>query len=220
MTMKTITVKGTGRVQVKPDLIVVTLRLATEDKEYGKAMELAAEKIDMTSQALESIGFEKGALKTTDFNVHTKYESVRDKDGSYKSMFKGYECSHSLKTEFDFDTKLLAKVLSTISRCLTKPELSVSFTMKNPTTVGEELLKSAAKNAKEKAEILCAASGVKLGELVSVAYDWNEINVFSDTDYKVESRCMMKAEASLSNIDIQPDDIKTSDSATFVWEIV
>ena len=61
---------------------------------------------------------------------------------------------------------------------------------------------------------------MKLGELVSVAYDWNEINVFSDTDYKVESRCMMKAEASLSNIDIQPDDIKTSDSATFVWEIV
>lgn len=218
--MKTITVKGAGRAQVKPDLIVVSLRLATEDKEYDKATELAAEKIDLTSKALESIGFCKGSLKTTDFNVRTKYESVRDKDGSYKSVFRGYECSHGLKIEFDFDTKLLAKVLSAISRCLSKPELSVSFTVKDPTAVGEELLKSAAKNAREKAEILCAASGVRLGELVSVAYDRGEMNVLSDTDYRVEGRCMMKAEASLSNIDIQPDDIKASDSATFVWEII
>lgn len=31
--MKTITVKGTGRVSAKPDLIVVSMRLETEDKD-------------------------------------------------------------------------------------------------------------------------------------------------------------------------------------------
>lgn len=218
--MKTITIKGTGRISVKPDLIVVAIRLETEDKEYDKTMETAAKRIDVLNKSLEELGFEKNAAKTTSFNVRTNYESVRDKDGSYKSVFKGYVCNHNLKIEFDFDTKRLAKTLSTISRCLAKPELSISFTVKNPTAVSEELLKSAAENARQKAEILCSASGVKLGDLVSINYDRGEINVLSDTDYKIESRCMMKAEACLSNIEIEPDNIDANDTATFVWEIL
>ena len=167
----------------------------------------------------EKIGFEKNSVKTTDFNVRTNYESVKDKSGNYKSVFKGYVCNHNLKVEFDFDTKTLARVLSAISESLAKPEFSISFTVKDPSAVSGELLKSAVKNAKEKAEILCLASGVKLGELVSIDYNWGEINLYSDTNYEVGDRFMAKA-ACLSNIDIQPDDIKTSDTATLVWEIL
>ena len=81
-------------------------------------------------------------------------------------------------------------------------------------------MKSAAKNAKEKAKILCSASNVKLGDLVSIDYNWGEIDVYSNTDYKVEAKCLMNSGDRLSNIDIQPDDISVSDTATFVWEIV
>ena len=218
--MKTITVKGMGRVSVKPDLIVLSMRLETEDKEYDKTMQLAAERIEQLNKSLEAIGFEKQSVKTTNFYVRTDYESVRDKNGSYKNVFKGYVCSHNLKVEFDFDTDRLAKALSAISDCVAKPEFSISFTVKAPANVSVELLKSAASNAKEKAEILCAASGVKLGELISIDYNWGEINVNSDTEYKIESRCMMKAEAGLSNIDIQPDDVNVNDTATFVWELL
>jgi len=218
--MKTITVKGTGKASVSPDLIVVSMKLATEDKEYDKTMENAAEKIELLNKALEEIGFEKKALKTTSFNVRTEYESVRSKDGGYKSVFKGYACNHSLKVELDFDTKRLAEVLTAVSHCLAKPEFSVSFTVKDPTAISRELLKAAAQNAKEKAEILCSASGVELGELISVDYNWEEICLYSNTDYKVESRRMMKAEACLANIDIEPENINVSDSAAFVWEIL
>ena len=216
---KTITVKGVGNVSVKPDLIVVSMKLATEDIEYEKTMELAAKRISLIKDSLEKIGFEKNSVKTTDFKVRTNYESVKDKNGNYKSVFKGYVCNHSLKVEFDFDTKMLARVLSAISESLAKPEFSISFTVKDPSAVNSELLKSAVKNAKEKAEILCSASGVKLGELVSIDYNWGEINLYSDTNYEVGDRFMAKA-ACLSNIDIQPDDIKTSDTATLVWEIL
>lgn len=216
---KTITVKGVGNVSVKPDLIVVSMKLATEDREYDKTMELAAQRISLINDSLETIGFEKNSVKTTDFNVRTNYESVKDKSGNYKSVFKGYVCNHNLKVEFDFDTNTLARVLSAISESLAKPEFSISFTVKDPSVVSGELLKSAVKNAKEKAEILCAASGVKLGELVSIDYNWGEINLYSDTNYEVGDRFMAKA-ACLSNIDIQPDDIKTSDTATLVWGIL
>lgn len=219
MATKIITVKGVGNVSVKPDLIVVSMKLATEDREYEKTMELAAQRISLINGSLEKIGFKKNSVKTTDFNVRTNYESVKDKSGNYKSVFKGYVCNHNLKVEFDFNTKMLASVLSAISESLAKPEFSISFTVKDSSAVCGELLKSAVKNAKEKAEILCSASGVKLGELVSIDYNWGEIDLYSDTNYEVGDRFMAKA-ACLSNIDIQPDDIKTTDTATLVWEIL
>ena len=218
--MKTITVKGMGKVSASPDLIAVSMHLETEDKEYDKTMESAAEKIELLNKSLEEVGFEKKAVKTTNFNVQPNYESVRDKNGNYKSEFKGYVCNHGLKVEFDFDTKRLAKVLTAISACLAKPEFSISFTVKDPSAVNAELLKSAAQNAKEKAEILCSASGVKIGELVSIDYNWGELNVYSNTDYKLAGRRMMKAEACMANIDIEPEDIKVNDTATFVWGIL
>ena len=218
--MKTVSIKGIGKVSVKPDLIVITMRMESEDKEYDKATELAAEKIELLSNALAKVGFEKTAIKTTNFNVRTQYESVKDKNGSYKNVFKGYVCNHDIKVEFDIDTKKLAKVLSAVSVCLAKPEFSIAFTVKDSSAVSAELLKSAAQNAKEKAEILCAGCGVKLGELQSINYGWGEPDVRSDTDYRVDGRCMLKAESCLSNIDIQPEDIKVNDAATFVWEII
>ncbi|MDD6927584.1 MAG: SIMPL domain-containing protein [bacterium] len=51
--MKTITVKGVGKVSVKPDLIVVSMTLTSEDKEYEKTMELAAEKIKLVTEKIE-----------------------------------------------------------------------------------------------------------------------------------------------------------------------
>ncbi len=217
--MKTITVKGTGRTSVKPDLIVITMRLETEAEEYEKTIGLAAGRIDALNKSLEEVGFEKQTVKTADFNIRADYQSVKDKNGNYKSVFKGYVCNHTLKIEFDSDMKRLSEALAAISGCVAKPEFSISFTVKDPSAVSRELLKSAARNAEEKAEILCAASGVKIGGLTSIDYNWDEISLYSDTNYKLESRCLT-ANPGLSNIDIEPDDIKAEDTATFVWEII
>ena len=64
---KTITVKGVGNVSVKPDLIVVSMKLATEDREYDKTMELAEERISLINDSLEKIGFEKNSVQSRSF---------------------------------------------------------------------------------------------------------------------------------------------------------
>lgn len=215
--MKTITVKGVGSASVKPDLIVVSMRMETKDKDYEKTMEYAAERINLINDALEEVGFEKSAVKTTSFDVDTDYESVKDKDGNYKSVFRGYVCKHDLKVEFDMDTKKLAKALAAISSSYAFPKLSVSFTVKDPNAVKKEVLKSAAINAREKADILCTASGAKLGDLISIDYNWGEISVYSESRYDMV--CCDRVIGSAPDFDIEPDDIDAHDSATFVWEI-
>lgn len=215
--MRTITVKGIGAVSVKPDLIVLRLSMETAEYEYDAAMKAAAEKIDFLNKALEAAGFEKKSAKTADFRVRADYDRLNDGKGNYTSVFMGYKCRHELKIEFDFDTKRLAKALSEISKCIAKPEISIDFTVKDSSAVSGELLKAAVKNAREKAEILCAASGAKLGELLSIDYNWGELHLYSETDYDVEGKCMMLGAA--DDMDIEPEEIKARDTATFAWEI-
>lgn len=215
--MRTITVKGIGAVSVKPDLIVLRLSMETAEYEYDTAMKAAAEKIDFLNKALEAAGFEKKSAKTADFRVRADYDRLNDGKGNYTSVFMGYKCRHELKIEFDFDTKRLAKALSEISECIAKPEISIDFTVKDSSAVSGELLKAAVKNAREKAEILCAASGAKLGELLSIDYNWGELHLYSATDYDVEDKCMMLGAA--DDMDIEPEEIKARDTATFAWEI-
>ena len=180
---RTITVKGMGNVKTAPDYVVVSMNLETQAMEYEETMERAAQQIDYLNTSLEAVGFEKKSVKTTNFNVRTDYESVKDKNGNYKSVFNGYVCSHRLKVEFDFDTKRLAQTLSAISKSLAKPELSIAFTVKDPSAINKELLRSATINAREKAEVLCEASDVELGDLLTIDYNWGELNIVSRTDY-------------------------------------
>ena len=85
----------------------------------------------------------------------------------------------------------------------------------------DALRESACANAKAKAkaEILTKASGVTLGELVSIDYNWGELHLYSPTRYEMEADCLMKISAAPTAMDIEPDDIDVSDSVTFVWEI-
>ena len=215
---RTITVKGIGKVSARPDYVVLSMTLESNHKDYDKAMELAAEDIQHLNDTLSGIGFEKGSVKTTNFNVRTDYERVKDRNGDYKSVFCGYEVTHNLKLAFDFNMDRLSQALSAISRCLSHPQLSIAFTVKDATAINEEMLRSASINAKRKAEILCDVSGVTLGELVAIDYNWGELDIYSRTRYDCCEEAMPIMAAG-TPMDIDPDDIDVSDTATFVWGI-
>ena len=211
-----ITVKGIGNVNVKPDLIVITMDIQAQNKDYDKTMEQAAESVNSLQNSIQSAGFDKKDLKTTSFNVMTHYENYKDKNNNYKSRFDGYICEQGLKLEFAFNTEVMSKTLTTIAKASVNPQLNIQFSVKNKAAVSEELLLSATENAKRKAGILTKSSGVVLGDLVSIDYNWGELHLYSQTRYEVD-KCI-----SLDNScapEIEPDDIDVSDTVTFVWEI-
>ena len=218
--MRTITVKGVGNVSAKPDYITISMTVESVENDYDKAMDGAARRIENLKAAAVSVGYEKEALKTVSFNVETRYENVKDRQGSYKREFAGYACVYRLKLAFDFDSKQLAKVISAIANSGANPELSIAFTVKNPAKVSEELLESAAQNARAKAEILCKAAGAELGQLISIDYNWGELNIVSRTSYEMED-CLMPLAAmdKCCAPEIEPDDINVSDTVAFTWEI-
>lgn len=58
-----------------------------------------------------------------------------------------------------------------------------------------------------------------LREMKKYPYEM-ELNVYSNTRYDMEEECLAAPMmAKCAEIDIEPDDIDVSDTATFVWEI-
>ena len=138
---RTITVKGIGKASAKPDYVVFSMTLESKHKDYDKAMDMAADHIQQLNETLCGIGFEKDSVKTTNFSVRTDYDRVKDRNGNYQSVFRGYEVTHNLKLAFDFDMGRLSQALSTIAGCLSHPQLSVAFTVKDATAINEEMLR-------------------------------------------------------------------------------
>lgn len=212
---RTITVRGVGRAVVKPDLINIDITLKAKNKKYEEAMEFSNGQLEKLQNALEGAGFNKDSLKSTDFNVCAEYENSRTLDGGYRREFCGFVCTHGLKLSFELDMDRLAAALCTVSGCLAEPEINVSFTVGDPTAVSEKLLKNAAEDARKKAEILCEASGCRLGRLVSVDYGCSDHRAVSPTGMVFSANCRTAAKMA----DITPDNIDLTDFASFIWEI-
>lgn len=212
-----ITVKGVGNINVKPDLIVITMDLVSHEYSYEDTMELATNSVYALEKAIEKVGFNKKDLKTTRFDISTKYKSYYDENNKYKSEFDGYECEQGLKLQFDLDMNMLSKVLTAITTSGVNPKVNIRFSVRDKQRVSEELLIDATENARRKAEILAKASKVSLGRLVSIDYNWSELNIYSNIEYEMESKIVSEEKAYAPNI--EPDDINLSDTVAFVWEI-
>ena len=216
--MRTIRVTGKGMLKVRPDMTRIVITLEGVEPEYGKTLKRSAEETEQLKDTLEPFGFEREELKTLSFSVDTEYESYKVKD-EYKRRFAGYKFTHVLKVEFDSDNKRLGKVLYALANCQLSPEFRLSYTVKDPEAVKNELLGKAVRDAAAKAGVLSGAAGVKLGDIQSVDYSWGEI----EFEYRPMSRDLacdcLGAPGGSYDMDIEPDDIDVQDTVTVVWEI-
>lgn len=217
--MRTIRVTGKGQIRVHPDMTRIVITLDGMDERYGETIRRSSEDTEEMKELLVPFGFQPSDLKTLSFGVDTEYESYKVKD-EYKRRFVGYKYTHVLKLEFESDNRRLGKILYALANCRLHPEFRLSYTVKDPEAVKNELLGKAVKDAAAKAGVLSGAAGVKLGDIQSVDYSWGEISF--------ECRPMSKAllaepcvdECACYDMDIEPDDIDAEDTVTVVWEIL
>lgn len=208
-----IKIKGVGRVKRTPDTIVLSLDIEEKDVCYSNAVEGAAKQLKVMQENLATVGFQKDELKTVDFTISPDYEDVRNENGDYVRQFYGYKVNQELKLTFPLEMERLNKVMSVLVMCVVNPEVRIGFAISDENGIKKELLRSATQDALEKANILCEASNVKLGKLLSIDYSWKEISFETEDKYEV-------FEAHGAEFDMQPDDIKISDTVEFNWEII
>lgn len=217
---RTIRVTGKGFVSLKPDLTNISLGFSKVLPTYEEALKAAAEDVNIVKNELAKIGFDKQDLKTTSFDVNLHHESTKDKDGNYKSVFKGYRYSQRLRFSFDANNETLGKVLYTISKLPMSPDFDMYYSVKDTESAKQVLLSNAIKDARKKAEVIAIAANIGLGEVLDINYSWASIEfVGRHYDMCVTNNYACDVAGSL-DVDIEPDDITKSDSVTVTYKII
>ena len=218
--MRTIRVTGKGQLKVHPDMTRITITLEGTGQEYDATLKKSSGDTEKLKDLLVLFGFEASDLKTLSFDVETVYESYKVRD-TYKRKFCGYRFTHIIKVEFESDNKRLGRILFALAMSSLKPEFRLSYTVKDPEAVKNELLGKAVKDAVSKAEVLSSAAGLKLGEIQNMDYSWGRV----DFEIQPMDKCLALCQESpitggaSYDLDIEPDDIDVQDTVTVVWEI-
>ena len=219
MKQQTLTVKGIGRESLKPDQILITCTLSANDTDYAALTSLEAEKLEELTKALEKIGFGKDNIKTSSFNIGTDYENYQTEERVWKRRFVGYSLNHGLSFVFDYDMKLLNKVINALSTCdKADPSFNIGFTVKDKESASDRLIQKAIKDAQRKALSIAQAAGVSLGEIQSICFD-NDETVFASPSSLSRSAGGAELYRGAAEIDITPDDVVSEMSVTVVWVI-
>ena len=220
--MRTIRVTGKGEIKIKPDLTRITVTLEGIYQNYDKTLQKSTEDTDCLKEILTGFGFERSDLKTLQFNVDTEYETVKE-HGAYKQRFVGYKYCHIMKVEFPSDNDRLGKILYALANSSLQPEFRISYTVSDPEAAKNALLADAVADAKEKAAVLSQAAGVALKDIQSIDYSWEKIDFEVgpiDRLAAIGGGLLSPAAGKASfDLDIEPDDISTSDTVTIIWEI-
>ena len=217
--MRTVRITGKGNVRVHPDMTRITVTLTGVYKEYAEALKRSSEDTEKIKDILSGFGFKRTDLKTLNFNVDTEYEGYTE-NGVYKQRLIGYRYRHTMKVEFTSDNDRLGKVLYALANSDLDPEFNISYTVKDQESAKNELLGKAVADAKEKAAVLTQAAGVELKDIQTIDYSWGEINMeVCATNSMALRKVAAQAAADSYSMDMEPDDIKVSDTVTVIWEI-
>ena len=220
--VRTIKVTGKGKFSVRPDTICLKMCIRDLCDTYEDAIDQSGKRSDELREAISVLGFQKSDLKTLDFGIDMKYDRFQEDSKRWKREFQGYQYTHSIKLEFDSNNQLLGKVLRVLRGIPFHPEILIEYTVKDQEAAKCELLKQAVKDSRRKAEVLCEAAGVSLGEIITIDYSWGGLSLYSKLldmtlDSDCEDDCVFQDED--LSLNIEPDDISVSDTVTIIWGI-
>ncbi len=189
--MSVIKVDGKGYIATEPDIVKLSFYVETKARDYEECLRTLNARTEDLRQSMEASGLARVQLKTSNFKVRveTKYKNRED-------IFSGYSASHSMQIELPMENELLNQVLHHVARTHSGANITLSFSVKDMDSLRKKALEQAVMTAREKAETIASAAGVKLGKPIQI--------------YENAGRGIYTEEFSLicSPIDIDNDEIK------------
>ena len=160
----TIQVEGEAIVQAKPDRSQVELGVTTQSPDAKSAAAQNAQKLDRVLQQLRSQVGQNLEIKTIGYSLSPNY--VYPPQGG-EPKITGYIASNVIQVQTD-DLVQVGPVIDTAIKAGANNVQALRFLLKDEGTAQAEALKDAAKKARNKADALAAALGVKIVRVLHV----------------------------------------------------
>lgn len=165
----TIEVSGTGGVQVKPDIAVIRIGVATEDANAAAAV---AKNSAATAKVLSEIaaaGIEQKDLQTSQFSLYPQAQtsSYASKGASGAVTFRASKTVSVTVRKLDRLGEILGASVAAGSNQISGPDFAVS----EPEKYLGDARRKAVEHALAKAKTYAEAAGLKLGVVHSIVED-------------------------------------------------
>lgn len=179
---RTISVSGSGAVQVIPDRAVLELSVVTWNPSVSVASNENAALMTKVQKALESAGVPKDSYSTSNYSIRREVSYVNG-----RSVPGDYRASNVLNVVLA-DITGVGEVIDAAISAGANELSSLNFTVSDSSEYMEEVRRLAVEQAYEKASVLAEASGSKLGRVMQISEQ-------SYTQPLYKSNLMVTAEA-------------------------
>ena len=156
-------VSATGKAEASPDRATVSAGVVQQGKTAREAMFGNATLMTAVFDELTAAGIPKSDITTSQLSLQPQYD-YRDRS---KPTIKGYEARNTVTVKSD-DIDQVGPMLDALVRAGVNNINQVKFTIKDPKEALTKAREDAIREAKEKAQSMAAAAGVKLGPLLSM----------------------------------------------------
>lgn len=160
-----ITVGGTGDVRVSADTAVISLGVNARDKDVLKAQQKVNETIAAIRTALIGKGAKEENINTEMINIYALYDYQNDQE-----QLSAYNASSTLAIKVT-DMESVGALIDAAFAAGANTLNGISFSASDTEEAKTEAMQKAVADAKQKAEILADASGLKITGIEMISED-------------------------------------------------
>ena len=159
-----IKVSGDGTVQAIPDMATVRFGIVIRDEDPEEARRVNAETAKEAMNSIRALGVEESKLKLQTIRL----QPVREYDPeTRRQVEKGYEAIRDVVVVVE-DLDRLPTIISHIVQKGANRLNGITYGLKNKESVKDEALIQAVNRAKQKAELMSATLGVRVGKVIQI----------------------------------------------------
>lgn len=157
LTVPTLSVSGEGRAQCQPDRAVISIGVATFNRDAAAAQNENAKISSVIQSAIQSLGIDAKDIQTRNYSFNPKYNY----EGNKRNEIDGYTVDNTVVVLVN-DVNMVGKVIDASLSSGANKVNSLQFSVKNPEPLRKEALQNAIKDARGKAEVIAAGLGMKI----------------------------------------------------------
>jgi uncharacterized protein YggE len=213
----TISVSATGKVKAVPDVAVISLGVITQGSTAKAAQDEAATKINKINDFVKSLGVKKEDITTSQASVNPRYDY---QNGANKII--GFDSNQMVTVKVrgvdkgsDVANKILAGAVDNGANQI----YGSQFTIDEPDNLKQAARKDAIAKAKQKAQELAQAAGIKLGKVVSVQDGENSVPPMYPMAYADKAVGMGGGGSEAIAQNLEPGSQEVMQTITLVFEV-
>jgi uncharacterized protein len=207
--IRTMSIDGVGEVRARPDMATILVGVVQQGGTAGEALNANSQAMNQVLATLRSMKIAETDIQTSNFQIAPRYDYGPNNQGPPK--ITGYEVSNQVAVVVR-DLAKLGGLLDDIVRVGSNQISSVAFSFANPEQYEDEARVRAVADARHKAGVFAAASGVQLGAIQTIGESGTvmpPVPVYAK---------QMRAEAA-SPVPIAAGESVIQSRVTIVWEI-